>query len=300
MRDLFDSRGKGAIYADRPYSSIADYVIPNPPGTDLHLAFARYGAKWRRARRTVVEFLTEKEMEKLLSVQDAESSQMMWEFLGLSDDGGEGDGLTAYHRYVLRYFGAVILASVFGLRGRDSDEKSRVARFFSIQTEWAGMLDHGQTPPVEVFPWLKFVPDFLTPWKGWRERAQFLKTRQSRFYRELSAETEARVDTGKAQDSFLGKLITNQRAAVKSGRDKDIYTQLEMDYIVGFLMEGGADTTAMAFETFILAMASNPDIQAQVHEEIDQRFSEDEMPHTANEDKLPLLKACFLEVAITP
>ncbi|KAI3397918.1 hypothetical protein diail_10087 [Diaporthe ilicicola] len=295
VRDLFDSQGKGAIYSDRPHFAIADYVIPNPPGPDLHLAFARYGAKWRRARRTIVEFLTERELEKLLSVQDAESSQMMWEFLGLGAGDVEGSGSTAYHRCVLRYFGAVILASVFGIRGKDSDEKSTVTRFFSIQDEWAGILDQGQTPPLEVFPWLKYVPDFLTPWKGWRERAGFLSKRQRSFYHELFTETEARVNSGKAQDSFLGKLIINQRAAVKAGRDKDVYTQLEMDYIGGFLMEGGADTTAMVFETFILAMASNRELQAQVQEEIDRIFGEDEMPHTADGNKLPFLKACFLE-----
>lgn len=246
VRDLFDSRGKGAIYSDRPYFPIADYVIPSP-GPDLHLAFARYGAKWRRGRRTIVEFLSEREMEKVLGIQDAESSQMMWELLGLSGGvGGAGaDRLTAYHEYVLRYFGAVILASVFGVRGRGSGAQSTVGRFFSIQFEWAGILDQGQTPPLDIFPWLKHIPDFLTPWKGWKERAKFLKVRQRRMYRELLAMTESRVSAGKSEDSFMGRLLIGQKAAVEAGRDKDVYTQLELDYIGGFLMEGGADTTAM-------------------------------------------------------
>ncbi|KAJ0120287.1 cytochrome p450 [Diaporthe amygdali] len=294
VRDLFDSRGKGAIYADRPFFGIADYVIPKPPGTDLHLVFARYGAKWRRARRTVVEFLSEKETDHVLSIQDAESTQMMWEFLGLGDN-AEGDGLIAYHRYVLRYFGSVILASVFGLRSKDSDEKSRVGRFFAIQDEWAGILDQGQAPPIDIFPWLNYVPDFLTPWKGWRERANLVKTNQSKLYHELFAEMEARVKAGKTQDCFLGKLLISQDAAVKAGRDKDIFTQLELDYIGGFLMEGGADTTAMAFETFILAMAAYPELQKQAQEEVDQFFGQDKMPHTADGKNLPFLKACFFE-----
>lgn len=242
VRDLFDSRGKGAVYSDRPYFHVADYVIPDP-GPEMHLVFARYGATWRRERRTIVEFLSEKEMPGLLSIQDAESSQMMWELLGL--EGGNATDLTAYHQFVMRYFGAVILASVFGVRGKDSDERSRVGRFFSIQDEWALILDQGQTPPLDVFPWLKYVPDFLTPWNGWRERAALIKGRQGRLYRELLAETEARVNAGKSEDCFMGKLLINQKAAVEAGRDKDVYTQLELDYIGGFLMEGGADTTAM-------------------------------------------------------
>ncbi|KAK7722335.1 hypothetical protein SLS64_000872 [Diaporthe eres] len=294
VRDLFDSRGKGAIYSDRPYFPIADFVIPSP-GPELHLAFARYGATWRKERRTIVDFLSEREMESVVSIQDAESTQMMWELLGLSGGGGTAAELTAYHRYVLRYFGAVILASVFGVRGKDSDAKSRVGRFFSVQDEWAGILDQGQTPPLDIFPWLKHVPDFLTPWKGWRERANFLRTRQKRLYRDLLAETQARLKAGKSEDCFMGKLIINQEAAVESGRAKDIYTEQELDYIGGFLMEGGADTTAMAFETFLLAMAANPDLQKQAQEEIDQVFGQDEMPHTADGKKLPFLEACFLE-----
>lgn len=242
VRDLFDSRGKGLIYSDRPRIRITEYVIP-PPGADLHLAFARYGSQWRKARRTIVEFLSEKEMPGLLSIQDAEGTQMMWELLGLGSGGDDAAGLTEWRPYVLRYFGAVILASVFGIRGKNSDEQSKVGRFFSVQDEWAAINDPGQTPPIDVFPWLDYVPDFLTPWKGWRKRAALIKTRQSGVYRDLLTETQARVDAGKS-DSFMGKVILNQKTAVASGRDKDIYTQLELDYIGGFLMEAGADTTA--------------------------------------------------------
>ncbi|KUI72937.1 Isoflavone 2'-hydroxylase [Cytospora mali] len=295
VRDLFDSRGKGAIYSDRPYFFIADYVIPKPPGTDLHLVLARHGAKWRRARKTIAEYLSDKEVDKLVSVQDAESSQLMLEFLN-SCGGDEGrGGLTAYHRYVLRYFGAVILASVFGLRGKDSDPQSRVMRFFAIQEEWAGILDQGQVPPVDIFPWLRYVPDFLTPWKGWKKRLEFLKEKQSHFYHELLSETQARVTAGKSADCFLSKLISDQEEAVQSGQAKDVYSQLELDYIGGFLLEGGADTTAAAFGTFLLAMAAYPEIQKLAQEEVDKVFGPDNMPHVAEGKTLPFLKACFLE-----
>lgn len=243
VRDLFDSRGKGVIYSDRPRIRIGEYVIP-PPSPDVHLAFARYGPKWRRARRTIVEFLGEKETPGVLSIQDAEGTQMMWELLALENNSGSDTAsLTAWRPYVLRYFGAVILASVFGIRGRQSDEQSKVGKFFSVQDEWAAINDPGQTPPIDVFPWLDYVPDSLTPWKGWRERAAGIKTRQSGVYRGLLAETQARVESGRS-DCFMGKVIVDQKDAAESGRHKDIYTQLELDYIGGFLMEAGADTTA--------------------------------------------------------
>lgn len=295
VRDLLDSRGRGAIYSDRPNMFIADYIIPMPAGADAHLGFARYGTKWRRARKKIVEFLTDREVEKLVNVQHAESSQLMWEFLK-NCSGGEGDGLKAYRQYSLRYFGAVILASVFGIRGKDADAQSKVIRFYALQDEWAGILDQGQTPPMEVFPWLRYVPDFLTPWKGWKERAGSIKEKQSSLYHELFSETAARLAAGKSEDCFLARLIKDQEAAVGSGRTKDVFTQVELDYIGGFIMEAGADTTAAVFETFILALAAFPEIQRRAQEEVDSVFGPEEMPHMADGRNLPYLKACLLEI----
>lgn len=45
-------------------------------------------------------------------------------------------------------------------------------------------------------------------------------------------------------------------------------------------------------------MAAHPELQKQAHEEIDQAFGQNEMPHTADGKKLPFLKACFLEVTL--
>lgn len=293
VRDLLDSRGKGALYSDRPSLAIPSDVI-HGPGTDAHVVFARYGAKWRRARKTIVEFLTDREVAKLATVQHAESVQMMWEFLNF---GGDREGRTRYHDSVSRYFGGVILASAFGVRSKDTSARSMAMRFFSVEEEWAAILGQEQTPPVDIFPWLRYVPDFLTPWKGWKERVVRLSERQSGLYRELFSKTEARLRAGKSEECFMARLIMDQEAAVKSGRTKDVYTQVELDYIGGLLLEAGADTTASAFETFILAMSAVPEIQKRAQEEVDSVFGTEEMPHMADGQKLPFLKACFLEVS---
>lgn len=296
VRDLFDSRAKGAIYSDRPHLPITDFVIPNTPETDLHPAFAKYGPKWRRARRTIVEFLSERQLEKMLAVQDAESSQMIWEFLQFCGSDAEAE-MFAYHRYVMRSFGAVILETVFGIRGKYSDESNRVMRFFTVTDEWAAMAAPGATPPTDLFPWLANIPDFLTPWKGWKKKTESLRHRQQSLYRELFSDAETTIKAGKSKESLIARLLEDKETAMHSGAEKDVYSQLELDYICGFLLEAGADTTVMAFETFILAMATNPDIQKQAQREVDAVFGPHEMPHKTDEGKLPFLKACFLEVS---
>lgn len=296
VRDLFDSREKGAIYSDRPCIPAADHVLPNPPGADLHLAFARYGPKWRQQRKTITEFMSERQLDKISGVQDAESTQMMWEFLQFCG-GGTGQDLKAYDKYVGRAFGAVILETVYGLRSKESDENSRIMRFFSVTEQWASIVAPGATPPTDLFPWLRFVPDMLTPWKGWKDRTADVKRRQRGLYVELFADAEKMVKAGKAQESFVARLLREQETAIQSDREKDAYTRLELEHICGFLIEAGADTTVMAFETFILAMATNPEVQRQAQAEVDAVFGPDQMPHKIDGAKVPFLKACFLEVS---
>lgn len=276
VRDLLDQRG--AIYSSRPYVPIVEYVVP-PPG-DIHLVFMPYGAKWRKARKTVTDFLKDEEVDRLIPIQEAESSQMIWELLREPN---------RYDDHVLRYFGAIIMASVFGTRGKTYDDKSKIKQFFTVQHEWAGMLDQGAVPPYDVFPFLKYVPDFLTPWRGWKKRAASLKERQSSLYRDLFRETADRIEAGNSRNSFVADLLADQH--------QNEYSQVELEYITGFLMEGGSDTTAGAFQTFILAMAAHPSIQKRAQEEIDRVFGVDGV-HDVNTraSELPYLKACFLEV----
>lgn len=276
-RDLLDQRG--AVYSSRPRVPIVEYVVPPSPG-GLHLVFMPYGAAWRKARKTVVAFLQDDRVDRLLPLQHAEAAQMMAELL---------DRPVAYHEHVLRAFGAVVLTSVFGARGRDFDDGGRLRQFFACQDEWAGMLDAGAVPPLDLFPWLRHVPDSLTPWRGWKARAAALKKRQNGLYHDLLEEARTRIAQGKGLDSFMAGLLLDQE---KSG-----YSDIQLEYLGGFLMEGGSDTMAMAFEVFILAMAAHPEAQKRAQEEVDRVFGEEGVGAVLARDMdLPYLKACFNEV----
>lgn len=295
VRDLFDSRAKSAIYADRPTMPVADRVLSDQ---DLSVALARYGPKWRQGRKTAVEFLNGKQLEKIWGIQDAETTQMTWEFLQFCGGNTEAE-LTAHHRFVKRALGAVIFETVYGFRCKDSDDNSKVMEFFAFIDEWAALVAPGATPPTDIFPWLRYVPDFLTPWRGWTKAADSVRHRQRSLYGELFSKAETMVKAGRAEESFVASLINDRVKAIQSGKDKTVHTQLELDYICGFLIEGGADTTVMALETFILAMATHPEVQKQAQEEVDSVFGPERMPHKTDGRTTPFLKACFLEVSST-
>ncbi|KAL8409855.1 hypothetical protein RB594_008079 [Gaeumannomyces avenae] len=292
VRDLLDARG--AIYSSRPRLPAAEYVLP-PPG-DIHPAFLAYGPKWRRTRRAVTEFTKEDALEKLLPIQDAETTQLMWDLLqdGRNSSSPVDDG--RYQDHALRAFAGIILASVFGQRGKDYwDPANKARRFFDVQEDWAAILAGGAFPPLDVFPWIRHIPDVLTPWSGWRARAADVRRRQQGLYEELYAETLERVRGGKGRDSYFARLIGEQEKAERDEKDKEAFTQLEMTYLAGFMLEGGSDTTAMAFLTLVLAMAAFPEIQKEAQAEIDSVLGAESMPRSIAGKELPFLRACFLE-----
>ncbi|KAI1145870.1 cytochrome P450 [Nemania diffusa] len=273
VRDLLDLRG--AVYSSRPHMPIVEYIVP--PG-NVHLAFMPYGPQWRSARKTTMDFL--KNSDKLLPLQHAESVQLIRDIL---------HNPARWWDYSTRMFGAVIMASVFGIRGTDISPEGKIMTFFDVQEEWASVLVQGGTPPLEIFPFLKYVPDFLTPWKGYKQKLAKVKQRQNKLYHDLHVEARTRVASGKGQDSFVAAVLRNN--------DKTQYSDEELDYLFGFMMEGGSDTTASAFQTFMLVLATHPGLQAQLQEEVDRVFGGKVMPSaSASSDDLPLLKACFYEL----
>lgn len=188
-----------------------------------------------------------------------------------------------YEKHVLRAFCAVILESVYGVRGK----RERTDQFFRVQDEWAGMLDMGAMPPLDVFPWLKYVPSILTPWPDWRSRASSLSKEQRAFYQGLFAKGKDMAMRG-VKDSFLAKLLEKQ--------EKEGFSDVDLVYIASFLIEAGADTTAVALLVFIIAMAAHPEVQESAQIEVDAVFG-DKVPENIDNVKLPYLRAIFWEVS---
>ncbi|KAF2677370.1 cytochrome P450 [Lentithecium fluviatile CBS 122367] len=271
VRDLLDQRG--AIYSSRPTIPLIEHMGI----TDTHPAFMKYTKNWRRARKSMAEYLKDSEVDKRMSIQDAESSQMMWEILQRPGE---------YKEAVERSFAAVMLDTVYGRRGTIDVTK----RFFKIQDEWTALLDPGAMPPFDVLPFLRYVPDWLTPWRGWRQRAEALKQKKDGVYRGLFQDARERVVQGKVDDSFVARLLEEQ--------EKEGYTDYDLEYVAGLLLEGGADTASTAFSVFVLAMAVFPELQRKAQEEVDGVFGKcmPAAPEGADATKLPYLKACFWEI----
>jgi len=273
VHDLIEQ--KGSIYSSRPTNAVADIVVPN----GLNPGVSVYGDLWRWQRKTTMEFVGGVRTDALKAAQDAESTQMIHDMVITPEE---------FEHHVDRSFGAAILATVYGQRGKSMHPGSKLHDFFAVNAQWAASLGPTNSPPLSVFPFLDSVPDWLTPWRGWRKRAMHVRREQQRVYGGLLDETRTRLAQGKGTDCFLASCLRAQ--------EKDGYDDTYLAYLAGALLEGGAETSASATMVFIMAMAANSDFLAAAQEEVDRVCGASRLPGKDDVAKLPYIRACMLEV----
>ncbi|KAI1496915.1 cytochrome P450 [Biscogniauxia marginata] len=269
VRALFDK--KGAIYSSRPHTYIANEVVcPN----EIHLLLLKYGSEWRKQRKIVQSLLNVNAVDDLLPVQNAEATQTMFELL--HDPQG-------YYDHIRRYTTAVILASVYGQRGARFDS-TNVQALYHAQDQFTAIIEQGATPPVDTFPVLKLLPNFMAPWKT---RAKAVRKEQKSLYLSLLRKTRERMETGKGPPCFLHVLLRDQQ---KNDMDDE-----HLAYLAGNLMEAGSDTTASTLLSFLLAALEYPAEFKKAQMEVDEVCGASRSPTTDDIDRLPFIRAIMDE-----
>lgn len=75
---------------------------------------------------------------------------------------------------------------------------------YHAQEQFTEILAPGATPPVNAFPFPKFLPAFVS---GWRARTKQIRQEQSSLYLELLQETKDRTNHKKTTLCFLERLL---------------------------------------------------------------------------------------------
>lgn len=197
---LFDKRG--AIYSGRPENHVGNDLIC--PG-ETHILLVPYGPGWRLLRKTVQALLNVKAVDSVFPIQNAEATQTMCQLI---------QDPSRYHDHIRRYSTAVILSSVFGQRGAEFDSP-KVKALYHAQDQFTSILEPGATPPVDAFPWLRYVPEFFASWKS---RAKAIRDEQRSLYFSLMEETKTRVANRAATGCFMERILQDQ---AKSGLDDE-------------------------------------------------------------------------------
>jgi cytochrome P450 len=181
------------LYSSRPENYIGNEILcPR----DVHILLLPYGNAWRQQRKVVQSLLNINAVDSMLPVQNAEAVQTLFQLLQ------DPDG---YYDHIRRYSTAVILASVFGQRGARFDAP-KVQALYHAQDQFTAILEPGATPPVDAFPFLKYLPEFMCRWK---KEAKAIRQEQRSLYFDLFNETKQKTKNGYT-DCFMTKLIREQ------------------------------------------------------------------------------------------
>ncbi|MCJ1241088.1 hypothetical protein MMC14_009092 [Varicellaria rhodocarpa] len=166
--------------------------------------------------------------------------------------------------------------------------------------EWSKVMETGATPPVDIFPFLKYLPQrFFFP--GWKSRARAVGAAMDDLYgrmvtrvlqrrhRLLEQQKSFPHPTTATSSSFLGSVLDQQEAtsSTKGSPNNPRLTHHELSFLVGVLLEGGSDTSASIILAFIQAMIVYPAVQAAAHAEIDAVLGEERSPSWADRACLP-------------
>ena len=146
-------------------------------------------------------------------------------------------------------------------------------------------METGATPPVDIFPFFKWIPQRF--FSNWISRSRSVGIAMDKLYRRLVSHVIQRRLKAGSQRSFLDDILDQQ--------EKLQLNRNELNFLCGALMEGGSDTSSSMILAFIHAMVKYPGVQTKAQQEIDSVIGEDRSPLWSDYAKLPYVSQVVKE-----
>ncbi|EXJ83042.1 hypothetical protein A1O3_06859 [Capronia epimyces CBS 606.96] len=270
VHDLLDKKSK--IYSDRPESYVGDLLSHGD-----HIVVASATAEWREKRKVVAHNFSPKMLdEKHFKVQEAEATVLMENLLDDPED---------FVKLVRRYTASAASCIVFGQRA-DKYEDFWGHTVYEVMEHFSSVMEPGSSPPVEIFPVLKWIPESMALWK---RRAMDARRSMDAAWGEARARVEARRAKGIQRDCIIDHLLDEYN---EKGWP---FSQHAFNNLMGELVEGAADTTASQICTLIMAFALHPEVQVKARKEIDAVCGTDRSPRWTDFAEIPYVNAIVKE-----
>ncbi|KAH8654828.1 cytochrome P450 [Ilyonectria robusta] len=269
IHDLVDK--KGVIYAERPKNHVADIVTHGDS-----FAFMNNTPMYKQQRKIAAHNLSPRVLDENAGhIQDAEISVLMRDLIDDPED---------FYHHIMRTTCSVACAMVFGQRGKTYD--SFFGRcVYDAMDLYSESLEPGANPPVDEFPFLKYLPDFLSPWRSRAKRSYEAMDLTWAKAREL---LDKRRSTGERRVCIADKVLDDPKQLV-------MMTDMQLNHFLGVLVEGGADTTSSSILTMILCLSRHPEYQKMAQKELDALCGNERMPVWSDFAKLPFINCIVKE-----
>lgn len=174
---------------------------------------------------------------------------------------------------------------VLGIRS-DTSKTRYLVELYEMMEEWSKLMESGATPPVDIFPILKWIPQRF--FKNWITSCRSVGIAMDKLYgRMVSHVIQRRLKAG-SRASFLDDVLDQQQ-------EKSQLSQNELNLLCGILLEGGSDSSASMILAFIHAMIKYPHVQTKAQQEIDSVMGEDRSSLWSDYAKLPYVSQIVKE-----
>ncbi|KAI5889194.1 cytochrome P450 [Schizophyllum commune H4-8] len=274
LRDVLDKQS--AYTSDRPPHPIADVsFIRFIESHDYQIAsnIVADADRWRGLRKVAQTLLASTVVKHYLPLQEAESTQLVFDVLNSPDN---------FFDHIQRFSNSIVTAIIFGKRVPRLETPSAVA-ITEITTLWDHFLGPGATPPVDAFPFLLWIPDFLAPWM---QQAKKIRKMQRALYLQFFDECQQRVDANDGE--FFMANVIRDKASHGLGRD-------QMSLLAGSMYEAGSETSALFLQALVILLATHPEVQRKAQAELDSVVGQGRLPVYEDGEKLPYVRAIVQE-----
>jgi cytochrome P450 len=262
VKELLDK--KSGKYSNRPYSHVSTELMTKGD----HVLIMQYGDLWRKCRKLIHQSFMETKCDAAhIPTQNAEALQMMRDFALHPEQ---------HMLHPKRYSNSIIMSLLFGIRTPDV-HTPHMEKLYAMMENWSQLMEPGNTPPVDIFPFLHWVPE---SWLGsWVSRSKNVGDEMSALYSGMLELVQARRAEGINMKCFTDVVLDQN--------EKTGLSQHELYFLVGTMMEGGSDTTSSIVIAWVQAMTRWGEVLRKAQTEIDGLMGEERSPVWEDYERLP-------------
>ncbi len=124
-------------------------------------------------------------------------------------------------------------------------------RLYHLMEQWCEIMETGNTPSVNLFPWLKFIPQRF--FGNYVKRSRAIGAQMESLYGDIVSIVIRRREEGVRLGSFMDHVPENN--------EKHNLPWDQLCFIGGVLMEGGSDTSSSLTISIVQGLMENPEAQ---------------------------------------
>ncbi|KAK5727913.1 hypothetical protein LTR17_012336 [Elasticomyces elasticus] len=292
VKQLLDKKASSS--SNRPVSLVTQQLITEGD----HMLLMDNTPRWRVMRKVIHQDLTESVCDtRHERLQQAETIQMLYDLQQKPEE---------WVSHLKRFSNSIIMSIVYGIRS-SSFESPWTKKLNELVELWARINEFGATPPIDAFPFLKWVPErFLG---NWMTRARAVHDETHSLYGGLLKSVEERRRTTGGVYCIADRLLDQNEengltrhnimllagVALKGGMDINAALSTVTFTDLQSIVTLGSDTTASTLSSFVQAMIAFPEVQRKAHAEIDAIIGDARIPQWSDYNSLPYVATVVKE-----